>query len=429
MQNQVHFLPEWSTDILSDLLKEVDVRARDFKTLETYELPVLSLTKSDGLVAQSSRFKHRIALADVSNYKVVRKSEIVYNPYVIWEGAIHALRNFEDGLVSPAYPVYKVIASIADWIFIDEWLKTESAITQYNKFAAGAVNRRRAINKRDFENIKINLPSLLEQHYIAYVLTTVRQAIKAAEQVIEALRQFKKSMMKHLFTYGPVSVDQVDQVQLKETKIGQIPDHWILKECDSLCTQITVGIVVKPASHYVQHGVPAFRSLNVQEDRLVPNELVYFSPEENEGILSKTKLKKDDILVVRTGNPGVSCVVPEEYDGVNCIDLVIVRPNKTLICSSYLSRFFNSSQGKKQASISKVGLAQQHLNIASIKRTIVPVPPINEQEIIGDMLSKVDKKINIETNRKIGLEVLFQSLLHNLMTGKIRIENLAIVQE
>jgi type I restriction enzyme S subunit len=46
-----------------------------------------------------------MATDDVSDYKVIRRGQIAYNPYVIWEGAIHILDEFEAGLVSPVYPV------------------------------------------------------------------------------------------------------------------------------------------------------------------------------------------------------------------------------------------------------------------------------------------------------------------------------------
>ena len=58
-------------------------------------------------MCSSDLFKHRVATEDVSNYKVVRKGQLVYNPYVLWEGAIHTLQTPAAGLVSPVYPVWQ----------------------------------------------------------------------------------------------------------------------------------------------------------------------------------------------------------------------------------------------------------------------------------------------------------------------------------
>lgn len=45
------------------------------------EPPVLTLTERNGFVRQADRFRKRLATEDVSNYKVVRRNDIAFNPY------------------------------------------------------------------------------------------------------------------------------------------------------------------------------------------------------------------------------------------------------------------------------------------------------------------------------------------------------------
>jgi type I restriction enzyme, S subunit len=261
-------------------------------------------------------------------------------------------------------------------------------------------------------------PDKDEQRKIAAVLGLVQRAIEQQEQLIALTAELKKALLHKLFTEGLRGEPQ------KQTEIGPVPESWELVRCEELCEMITVGVVVKPASHYVATGVPAFRSFNVHEDRLVTNDLFYFSQTVNDTTLAKSKLRVGDVLVVRTGYPGTSCVVPKEYDGANCIDLVIVRPKVGVICAGYLSRFFNAPAGKSQAVASKHGLAQQHLNVSAVKRTLVPVPSLAEQDEIDSALATLQQKITLISAKKETLTDLFRTILHQLMTARIRVHEL-----
>ena len=273
----------------------------------------------------------------------------------------------------------------------------------------------RSINKAQLGDVEVNAAgySLPEQREIATILGQVQKAIEEQERLLALTAELKRTLLHQLFTQGLRGEIQ------KQTEIGPVPESWDVVPCEQLCGMITVGVVVKPTSHYVKKGVPAFRSFNVREDRLVPNELVYFSDASNDTYLAKSKLRADDVLVVRTGYPGTSCVVPKEYDGANCIDLVILRPHAKMINSGFLSRFFNSPEGKRQALAGKHGLAQQHLNVGAVKRTLIPVPRVEEQVEIDFAFATVQKKmLNIE-NQRSTLSDLFRTLLYQLMTGQI----------
>ena len=56
----------------------------------------------------------------------------------------------------------------------------------------------------------------------------------------------------------------------------------------------------------------------------------------------------------------------------------------------------------------------------------IPLPPLPTQQKIASMRSAIDEKIEAEENKKKALEDLFNTLLHNLMTARIRVNHLAL---
>ena len=54
------------------------------------------------------------------------------------------------------------------------------------------------------KKFKIQLPPLFEQKIISFVLSTIQETQEKTENVINSLKELKRSLMKHLFTYGTV---------------------------------------------------------------------------------------------------------------------------------------------------------------------------------------------------------------------------------
>ncbi len=112
---------------------------------------------------------------------------------------------------------------------------------------------------------------------------------------------------------------------------------------------VQVGIVIKPTRYYAEgsNGVKAFRSLNIGPMSIQDDDWVYFT-EEAMKETQRTIARTGDVLVVRSGNPGTSCVVPPEYDGCNVVDLIIAHPKIDKILPEYLCAYTNMPHGKNQ---------------------------------------------------------------------------------
>lgn len=161
--------------------------------------------------------------------------------------------------------------------------------------------------------------------------------------------------------------------------------------------KLTVGFVGTMASQYVSSGVPFLRSLNIKQFEIDASDMKFIGEQFN-AKLSKSILKENDVIIVRTGVPGTCCVIPKEYEGCNCSDVVIVRPNTEQINPHYLAAYINF-WGKDQVGNHKVGAVQQHFNVQSAEELLILLHKIEVQEKIAAILVGINKKI--KTNKTI----------------------------
>ncbi|MFJ3715166.1 restriction endonuclease subunit S [Streptomyces sp. NPDC090057] len=154
---------------------------------------------------------------------------------------------------------------------------------------------------------------------------------------------------------------------------------------------VSVGIVITPAKWYVDAGgTPALRGLNVRPGAINSVDLVRISAEGHAEHV-KSRLQAGDVVVVRTGQAGAAAVVPPEFDGANCIDLIIIRPGRK-ISPKYLEYVLNSEHARSQVSEHAVGSIQTHFNVGAMKQ--IPLPDLShddQEETVARLDQAIDK--------------------------------------
>ena len=176
----------------------------------------------------------------------------------------------------------------------------------------------------------------------------------------------------------------------------------------SSIAELTVGFVGTMAKHYEDEGIPFLRSLNIKPFKIISDDMKYVSAEFSNS-LSKSILHKGDVVIVRTGIPGTCCVVPAEYDGCNCSDVVIVHPNTELVNPHYLAAYINF-WGQRQIQNNKVGAIQQHFNVHSAEEMLIFLPDITEQEKIAKTIVVLNGKIENNFSVCVELEAMAKTL-------------------
>ena len=189
-----------------------------------------------------------------------------------------------------------------------------------------------------------------------------------------------------------------------------------------MAKEITVGIVVTPAAWYVDaDGIPALRGVNIGPGRIVKDDLVQIS-REGHALHRKSQLREGDLVVVRTGQAGVTAAIPAEFAGTNCIDLVVVRPVDALN-SRYAEYVLNSDYAKRHVAEYSVGSIQSHFNVGAMKLMPIPRVPLAEQERRVRLLDEAVERFDGLSARLLRQEELLierrQALITAAVTGQI----------
>lgn len=169
------------------------------KQLGNDKLEVLSVTKN-GIVSQSEYFNKEIASSDTSKYLIVEKDDFVVSGLNFWMGSFDVLTNFEIGVVSPAYKVFRLNKEFNNLYF--KFLSKSKLMLDAMVGASiiGASIVRRNFDKEILYEWTFKIPSLEEQKKIGEFLENSSREIEIEKQKVDQLKEQKKALMQKLLT-------------------------------------------------------------------------------------------------------------------------------------------------------------------------------------------------------------------------------------
>lgn len=288
---------------------------------------------------------------------------------------------------------------------------------------------KKGLNTTELGKFPVTLPPFPEQKIIAAVLSVVQEARDKIENVVRTAKELKKSLMKYLFTYGIVPVEEAENVRLQETDFGAVPSHWRIMPLDR-CSIVQTGVAKgRRLAGADVISVPYLRVANVQDGYLNLTEMKHIEIRRSE--LNRFLLQKGDIVLTEGGDfdkLGRGFIWQGEIPScVHQNHIFAVRAEANIITPDFLGYMVQSSYAKAYfLSVAHKTTNLACINTTKLKALPVPVPPRTEQERIASMLGLIDHRIRMEENKKKTIEELFKTLLLNLMTGKVRVNELEV---
>ena len=158
-------------------------------------MELLSVTMNDGVKPRSEIEGKDNSSEDKSNYKIVRKGDMVYNSMRMWQGA-NGISPC-DGIVSPAYTVLMPKQEINNGYFA-ALFKSANLINEFRKNSQGMTSDTWNLKYPQIETIKVQIPSVSEQDKVSEMFSVLDERIAAQSQLVESLKKYNRGLLSQL---------------------------------------------------------------------------------------------------------------------------------------------------------------------------------------------------------------------------------------
>lgn len=399
-QTELGVIPEdWAIKRIGDALT---VRhGRDQKQIEAYhgEYPILA---TGGEIGRTNTFLYDKPSVLIGRKGTINKPRFIDSPFWTVDTLFYTevVKNYD-----PKFIYYKFC--LINWM-------------QFNE-ASGVPS----LNASTIEGVIQSFPSCRkEQTAIANTISDVDALITALEKLIHKKTAIKTAAMQQLLT-GKKRLPPFDQLNTgyKKTELGEIPEDWEVLPLSELTTLMTNGFVGTAKTHYTESsdGVLYIQGYNVEENSFNFRGIKKVTQEFHQRH-SKSCLREGDVLMVQTGDVGLTTIVPKELVGSNCHALIISRFIIQRFDPLYFSYYLNSADGRNRLKDLEVGTTMKHINVGDLLNFLVPVTSNRkEQTAIANVLSDMDTELNALQQRLAKTQQLKQGMMQELLTGKTRL--------
>jgi len=387
---------------------------------DNYEL--LSVTQNQGIIKQSVDSKKDTSNEDKSKYKVVLKSSIAYNKMRMWQGAV-GINELEDGIVSPAYVVINPINKEINTKYYFYLFKSTYMISQFGKYSYGLVDDMNSLRYEHFRNIYIPIPPIKEQDKIVQKIDSniqnINIFIKNKIDFIKLLKEQQEAIINKAVTKGINKNTKF--VSSNNQFLPDIPQHWNIRKIATIGKFSKGGGIAK--DNLVSEGLPAIVYGNIYTKYNIKT--FYFTNYIPKKISTKSIIiNNGDLLFTGSGETKEEigkCIVylgkEQAYAGG---DIIILKQNTEN--SLYLSYALNSKMAVMQKILMAKGEIIVHIYSSNLREILIPLPPLNEQNMIVDYLetelSKIDTIIE-KTQKEIELIQEYKtSFISEVVIGK-----------
>ena len=375
------------------------------------DLDLLSLSGEKGIyVKEYDSYSQKRNKDELGGYNVVREGEVVLNPLVnpLKLDYFGLSLSKIEGVVSPVYLVFRTQELPK---FIEYYFKSHLTIQNLLSNTKGIRPLSLQLSRDTLKGIKVLLPPFHEQEQIVEFLdrktALIDSLIEKTVRKIELLKEKRTSLINEVVTKG-LNPD----VELKDSGvewIGEIPNHWGIEKLKYFISMMT------------EKGSPSPTDIRISPENVENGTGVchdYYSDHFGEGVI----FDKGDILLNKL-RLYLKKIIYCDFQGFSMGEMIVLRTLKG-IDRYHFYTFFH--QGLiDRLDVLSTGVKLPRVSPEDILNNPHPFPPLQEQEQIVEYLdnqtSVIDSTITTEEKRIELLKEYRQSLISEVVTGKVKV--------
>ena len=376
-------------------------------------LPLLTVSihsgVSDGELDEDELPKKVKRIEDKSQYKRAATGDLVFNMMRAWQGAIGTVHT--EGMVSPAY----IVAKPNDKVyppFMDYYMKSARMVGIINRQSYGVTDFRKRLYWDSFAPIPCVLPPVREQKRIAEILSTQDKAIELQGLKIEELKRFKKGCLEKMFPRKGQKVP--------EKRFPGFTGDWEQLKFSEL-VMIERGGSPRPIDKYITKAENGLNWVKIGDAPTQGNYITKTAEKIRLEGLSKTReVHPGDLILSNSmsfGKPYIMGIDGCIHDG-----WLLIRNTYGVFDLTFLCHLLGTPQMLSQYRSLAAGSTVNNLNKELVGNTVVTIPSITEQRVLGDYLEQLDNLITLHQRKLDEMKKQKKALMQLLLTGIVRVK-------
>ena len=329
---------------------------------------------------------------DKSNYKIVRKGDMVYNSMRMWQGA-NGISPC-DGIVSPAYTVLMPKQEINNGYFA-ALFKSVTLINEFRKNSQGMTSDTWNLKYPQIETIKVQIPSVSEQDKVSELFSVLDERIATQAQLVESLKKYKRGVVRTLLSPKHCKLKNVEWTTAKIGDIGTFIKGAPLSKAD----------ISSDGTPFILYG----------ELYTTYNEVISKVVRKTQASVDKQYYSQiGDVIIPTSGE------TPEEISTASCVmlpDIILAGDLNIYRCTQVdgriMSYILNHVVNDRIARVAQ-GKSIVHVQATEISKIEITYPDLISQKKLIETFDAITARIDQSMRELELLQVYRKALLQQL---------------